>query len=115
MKEVTIETKELIKILVGNREQHIVDYQDMMKVFKVKIVEEAEQALQEVKDGNYSRWSLQTSQPTSNVSDYDYTIRMLELSVDDTTTLSEQDFKSCKTPKGAEGKMFSSRRSTNGR
>lgn len=91
MKEVRIHALELRKILLDNRETHRKDWDaamaDWQKVASVAL----SKAMEEVHNGTWKGW-VKLDQPHSHLADYDRAVRMLDLSVDDIVTLTEEEF-----------------------
>lgn len=92
MNDVNLNRVELLQIVRENRQKHVDGYkEDVIKYKKLvlSILKENEKCILADDITNIKNIP---SEPSNYIVDYDRAIRMLELSIDDTITLSEKDF-----------------------
>lgn len=94
MKEVTIQKDEALKALKSNRKSHRKIFEEAVEGFKNRAEEALSDTLDRIQQGKIEAVQVFLPRPVDHSKDYDREIRMLELSVDDTVTLSQQDFAS---------------------
>ena len=92
MREVVIKREALLQKLHENRDRHRAVFLEATEGFRVKAIALLEQALSDAKAGRRVRASYRLQQPVDQTREYDRTILMLEMSVDDTVKLTSQEF-----------------------
>lgn len=94
LKEVTINKEEAIKRLTENRAKHRKIFEEAVEGFKKRAEEALSDTLERVQKGKIEAVQVYLPRPVDHTKDYDREITMLQLSVDDTVTLSQADFAS---------------------
>lgn len=90
MRSVKIEKFNLLNIVRENREKHIKDYNESVVDYKNAVLKVAKRNLELAETGNMesmNKFRAFPQKPTSYEQEYNRSIRMLELSVDDTIEL----------------------------
>ena len=90
MKNVRIEKYMLLNILRDNKEKHIKDYNESVIDYKNAVLKVAKRNLELAETGDMEsmiKFRVFPQKPTSYEQEYNRSIRMLELSVDDTIEL----------------------------
>lgn len=91
MKPIKAKVSELLTILKKNRELHEEIFVAAQKIYRSEVIRKLDQALQSAKDGKDFPSYISIPAPENHSKDYDRVIRMLELSVDDTVELAENE------------------------
>lgn len=94
MENIKIEKKSLLEIIKKNRAEHEAIFLKAQEGFRKTIIEVMELGLAAARAGKKVDRVLWTIEPMNQTKDYDRAIRMIEMSVDDTVELSEDDFNS---------------------
>lgn len=89
---VTVKKSELLQKMQQNRKAHHDEYLRTEAVFRQKAIVELGKMLQEAQDGKPVRLIASLTAPFEMVDEYDRVIAMLEMSVSETVTISEQQF-----------------------
>jgi hypothetical protein len=92
MNTVKVKREELLTKVRANREAHRDLFLKAQANYRKFIIEELDRMLAEAKAGRKIRRSIDLVQPRDHTSDYDRTIMMLEMSVDDTIILDATEF-----------------------
>ena len=92
MQQVTVKKDELLTTLKANREKHTQIFEEAQAGYRTRVIEELDSLLAKAKRGERvpSFWRIQA--PVNQTPEYDRTIRMLEMSVDDTINLTSSEF-----------------------
>lgn len=95
MENVIVGKDDLISRIKQNKEKHLAEYKETREKYKWKMAGLLQDLVEEVKSGKLADLSLiyHYPAPQEYLSEYDTALTMLEMSVDDTITLSEEDFK----------------------
>ena len=95
MHAVTVNRKELLKIVSENKEKHISDFNESVEDYKAAVIKLAESNLELAKSGDLdkiARCKPMPGKPVSYESNYTRAIRMLELSVEKEIDVEEDVF-----------------------
>lgn len=93
MKQVTVDTKTLIDTITTNRETHIVDYKDAHAKWADQATEYHRQQFESLTQNQHEVTNLEKpEEPQNYVDSYNVALKMLEMSVDESVTLSNQEF-----------------------
>lgn len=95
MKSIKINREELLKIVVANKQKHVLEFAEAVEDYKVLVLKIAKTNLTLAKSGNLEEFKQikpLPPEPTSYEDSYKRAIRMLELSVDDIIELEETVF-----------------------
>lgn len=86
--------KELLLLkLRENREIHIKEYKELFEAYQSEAIKGLQKLLKNAKNGNIVT-HLQITQPVDYTETYDEIIGMLEMSVDDTFEITQEEYKS---------------------
>lgn len=91
MKDIHVDKNELLAILRENRANHRETFEKAQVVFRERLIEELDRKLEDARAGRRVDVHVRLPVPEDHTGDYDRVIRMLELEVDTTVMLSEQD------------------------
>lgn len=95
MRSVKLNKKELLYIVIQNKEKHIVEYAEAVTDYKTAVIKIASQNLKLAKSDDLfqiGKMKVNPPMPVSYESSYNKAIRMLQLSVDDVIELDEEVF-----------------------
>ena len=92
MNTVKVKREELLTKVRANRDAHRELFLKAQANYRKFIIEELDRMLAEAKAGRSIRQSIDLAQPRDHTGDYDRTIMMLEMSVDDTIILNASEF-----------------------
>lgn len=92
MREVKIKRDELKQIVAKNRAEHRDIFLKAQEKYREEVIKELDAMLAEARAGRKVRRHIQLIEPTDYTAEYDRLLRMLELSTDDTVSLTEQEF-----------------------
>lgn len=92
MDSVNIKRTELLQTLTTNRNAHRKIFLEAQAGYRKMAIRELDAFLSQAKTGARIQRSLTLVEPVDQTKEYDRAIRMLEMSVDETISLSEQDF-----------------------
>lgn len=85
--------KEKLKAEVkANRDDHRELFEEALEGFREKAIANLEARIQEIRDGGQISLYLDLQQPEDHTDDYDRVLEMLEFEVEETVTLTEQEF-----------------------
>lgn len=96
MQTVTINKGRLLTIVIENRDKHLADYAEAERGYQSEIVKVLSRYLEQVQSKKIPKdfnAIFEIPRPENHVKDYNTIIGMLELSVDQEISLSQQDFK----------------------
>jgi len=89
---VTVDRNDLLKRIKENREQHRSVFEAALKGYRTKVISELDKSLADAKAGRNFRTFIALAEPVDQTKDYDRIIGMLEMSVDQTIDLTEDQF-----------------------
>jgi hypothetical protein len=92
MNSVNVKREDLLTKVRANREAHRELFLKAQANYRKFVIEELDRMLADAKAGRQIRRSIDLVQPRDHTSDYDRTIMMLEMSVDETVMLSATEF-----------------------
>lgn len=92
MEKVTVEKAVLLETLQQNRDDHRTIFEEALEGFQTTVVAELERKLADIRAGKRSDVRISLRVPEDHTGDYSRAIRMIEMSIGDTVTLSEHDF-----------------------
>lgn len=92
MREVNVKRLELLEKVKINREAHRGLFLKAQEGFKKAVLEALEKSLDDARSGKRFNNFWQLPEPIDQTAEYDRTIAMLEMSVDETITLTSQEF-----------------------
>src|SRR5262245_28432024 len=91
---VTVKKTELLLAIKSNREKHLDEFLKAQEGYREEVIKVLDRRLAEMREGKpflvETIWSL--TMPHEHTKDYDRVIRMLEMSIADEVTISEQQF-----------------------
>ena len=93
MDSITVNKQNLIETLRGNRDQHRDIFEQAQVVYRAKVIEELDRALDDAKNGRKVIRFINLPEPEDHTADFDTAIDMLEWDTADTVTLDRRDFK----------------------
>lgn len=93
MKSVAVKKAELIKIIKENREKHHAIFIEALEGWKKECIKELSKWYDEAKSGRISKTIfISIQRPEDHTREYDRALKMLEMEVGDTVTISADDF-----------------------
>ncbi|MEN6293116.1 MAG: hypothetical protein ABFD07_14025 [Methanobacterium sp.] len=92
MENIRVSKQELLKVVTENREKHKTEYLEAIKAYRVKAADLLNQELQKIVSGDKFQVRFDLIKPESHEKEYDLAIKMLEMSVDETIEISQQEF-----------------------
>ena len=92
MSTVTVKKDQLLEVLKSNREGHRGVFLAAQRGYRDAMIKELDTMLLDAREGRAIRRQISLPEPQDYTAAYDRVIRMLEMSVDDTITLTEADF-----------------------
>jgi hypothetical protein len=95
MNSIKMQRKELLKIVIDNKQKHIAEFKESVEDYKIGVVKLAKVNLKLANSGELDKIvqiKAVPQQPRSYENEYSRAIRMLELSVDDTIEVEEHIF-----------------------
>ena len=93
MKTITVDVKHLLNILYTNRQKHVGEYEEAIVEYRKEMIRQMEENLAEAKAGGQIKGIITLPVPISYKNSYDTAIEMLELGLDTSVELDEQEFK----------------------
>ena len=84
--------KALLVHLQDNREKHREVFLEAQKGYRVAVIEELDKMLHDARSGNEIKRQVTWPKPEDHTDEYDRSIRMLEMCVDDIIQISAEDF-----------------------
>ncbi len=92
MRTIKVDVDHLKEVLVKNRAAHKVQFEQAWEGYRKVAAKELEDRLDAVKDGKPFQLWFNLSVPEDHTDDYDQTLEMLELHVEDTIALSINEY-----------------------
>ena len=92
MERVKVKKSELLEILQANRKKHKEEYKETIRAFRMKAADLFNKEYQKAISGKKFESSVFLSKPESHEKDYDLSIKMIQMSVDDIIELSTGEF-----------------------
>lgn len=92
MDTITVSKKNLLNTLRSNRTEHRQLFVKAQKVYRQKMIEELDRALQEARDGGKIRRAFALPVPEDHTEDFSTAIAMLKWHQDDSVDLSQREF-----------------------
>lgn len=92
MNTVKVKTAVLLEKIKANRDAHRDLFLKAQIGYRKDIIEELDRMLQEARDNKPIRRHISLPEPQDHTDEYDRTIMMLEMSVDETIEISAQQF-----------------------
>lgn len=93
MQNVKMDRKALLTRIKANRENHYDLFRKAQEGYRKQAIKELDAMLEEAREGKPIRRAVHLIEPQNHAGDYDQVIDMLECSVEETVTLSAQEFK----------------------
>jgi hypothetical protein len=94
LNEVTVQKSDLLKVLQQNRADHRKIFEEALVGFEKAATADLQRELDRLRAGKRRSIFIQRPVPVDHTRDYDRAIRMIEMSIGDTITVSEGDFQS---------------------
>lgn len=91
MESVKLNKNELLKIVREKKEQHVKEYDEAVKDFRIAVIKICNENMELAEAGKLDLKAM-PPKPTSYETNYNRAIRMLELSVDDVVELNQYEF-----------------------
>jgi hypothetical protein len=92
MEKITVEKAALLEKLRENRANHRAIFEEAMDGFQAQAERELKALLSDLRKGVRQTIRMNRSVPSDHTMDYDRAVAMIEMSLGDTITLSENDF-----------------------
>jgi len=92
MEKITVQKEELLRQLKTNRDDHRRIFVEALEGFHREAIKELQDRMDDVLAGKRRSIFITKQVPTDHTSDYDRSIRMVEMSIGETITLTERDF-----------------------
>lgn len=92
MNTVKVTRQELLDRITANRKNHRDLFLKAQQGYRKKVIEALDQMLAEARDGKAIRRHIELPEPEDHTDDYDRTITMLQMSVEDHITISAGEF-----------------------
>jgi hypothetical protein len=92
MENIKVKTSELLEVLKTNRQKHKEEYKESIRAYRVKAAELLNRELQKAIAGKKFETSIPLTKPASHEKDYDLIIKMMEMTIDDTVSLTHNEF-----------------------
>lgn len=92
MNTVKVTRKELLDKLIANRKTHRDLFLKAQEGYREQVIEELDRMLAEARAGKAIRRHISLPEPLDHTADYDRTITMLEMSVDEHIEISSREF-----------------------
>jgi hypothetical protein len=93
MNQVKVDKDQLEDILVANRVSHLNAYEEALAAWKEKVKQELEDAYYAARIGEKFKTSFDLPKPENFVKEYDRTLGMLRMSVDENVTLTDYEYR----------------------
>lgn len=90
--EVEVDREQLLKAMRQNRSKHNEEYREARKGFETRYIAKVEEMLRDARSGKDFEQHVNLPEPEDHTEDYDQAIRMFEMSVHPTVTLTEKQF-----------------------
>jgi len=92
MQNVEVQKGELLQIVQTNRANHRDIFEEALVGYHKALTEALEQRLADVKAGRPVKLYFDLPEPKDQTKDYDRVVRMIEMSVNDHITLTQEEF-----------------------
>lgn len=92
MNEITVPKAQLLTILKENRSKHRSIFEEALEGYRKRVVDELEARLFAARAGTKWDAMIVLVQPENHTKEYDRAIQMLEMDINDTVILDEQQF-----------------------
>ena len=92
MRNVTVNCDEFLVEVTANREAHREVFEEALEGFHMRLKAELDKQVRDLKAGRDINQYLGLPEPEDHTDDYDRVILMAHMSVEDTITLSEDEF-----------------------
>lgn len=92
MEKITVAKAELLAALQQNRDDHRRIFEEALEGFQANAVAELERWLADIRAGKRSSVVVRLPVPVDHTADYNRAIKMVEMSINATVSLSETDF-----------------------
>lgn len=93
MQTIKVDKVQLVKTLKKNRKKHREMFLRAQEVYRTRMIEELDQALDEAKNGGVIKRGFSLPVPEDHTSDFDTVIQMLEWDKAKSVTLSQSEFR----------------------
>lgn len=92
MNSVEVKRQELLEKITANRNSHRELFLKAQEGYRKQVIEELDRMLHDAQMGKNIRRSISLPEPQDHTADYDRTITMLEMSVDETIEITAGEF-----------------------
>jgi len=92
MENIKVNKQELLTIVKENRKKHKKEYSESIKAYRVKVGDLLTQELQKIVSGDKFNARFDVIKPESHEKEYDLSIKMLEMSVDENIDIDQHTF-----------------------
>jgi hypothetical protein len=92
MQNVKIQRTQLLEVVKTNRSKHRDLFLKAQEGYRHEVIAQLDQMLAEARDNKRIRRVVELDEPVDQTNEYDRVISMLEMSVDDTVTLTAHEF-----------------------
>lgn len=92
MEKITVAKEDLLAQLIVNRDDHRAIFEEALTGFAAEAAQELETQLELLRQGKRRDIRIVKPVPRDHTADYERAIRMIEMALGDTITLSETDF-----------------------
>jgi hypothetical protein len=92
MRNVTVNRDEFLVEVTANREAHREVFEEVLEGFHRRLKAELDRRVRDLKAGRHINQYIGLPEPEDHTDDYDRVIMMAQMSVEDTITLSEDEF-----------------------
>lgn len=113
MENIRVNKQELLGIVKENRNKHKKEYFELIKAYRVKVGELLTEELEKVVSGEKFNLRFDALKPESHVKEYDLSIRMIEMSVDENIEIDQYTFNQLVNDEWDWKHVFSSSRMSN--
>jgi len=92
MQKVKIKTSELLKVVEQNRNEHREIFEEALIGYQKEVLRQLEMRIADAKKGKRINTRFQIVEPVDQTHEYDRVIRMLKMTVDDVTEITQTEF-----------------------
>jgi hypothetical protein len=92
MEKIRVSKEELLSIVNENRDKHVKEYLESIKAYRVKAADLLTLELQKIVSGEKFQINFDLIKPESHEKEYELTIKMLNMSVDDIVEIEQNEF-----------------------
>lgn len=92
MEKIKTSKTELLRIVKENRTKHKEEYLDAIKAYRVKAADLLSKELEKIVNGEKFETYFGLVKPVSHEKEYDLTIKMLEMSIEDVVEITQYEF-----------------------